>query len=1033
MRTWTICQSFHKDLPPSQWELNNYQQHCFKRHDTPPFETNDSTAPGTALFQRWIHDSYRNRNETSSSSIPRWDPWRDFPNEQILKSYPDISDGDHARDYYTQWYSTSVDVPNVDDHRGHLTLHGVNYQPIVYFGGKLLQPYSVHRDNDDVADPTGGMFVRRHYDLGLSNLYQTSSALEILVLPPPFVGRPCKEACTIKDCQGGDHNIAKSGAIMQCTAGWDWISPTPDRNTGIWDEVEIEWTQGDVQLHDVGVRISDIMVEYESDQYIKQTSLPLGDEITVSAWVNLTVTATYHANNGPIVGDFSYSVQPNSCQLQKLQEKLVSQPLVNGTIYNVTIQHNVAMYNLGMIHIPNAKLWWPHTHGSQPLYTVQVLFRSSNHTHESRVHTSFGVRTVSSETGAKSKSFTLKVNGHPIFLAGGNWITTDQFLRFSTSFQRYLDELTLMRKAGFNAIRIWGGGIRETRLFFLAADRIGMLIYQEFWMTGDNNGRFAGQYDWPNDRVSYIGNVKDVLWKLHNHPSLAFFGGGNELFPINESPPRDIEAVIKAHVDDVPYILSSVTEVGDSFDPLLSLAPKDGPYGIQKEETFFDRNPGFTSPLLSLDELAHNVTISDIKKKDSPGRNIGFQTEIGSVSHPELESLRRFLSSNALKLFPRCGATSCFQINEEWNNLKWLPFTEQNSRLDRICQFQYPPLDNLTSIIQMNSIEDYSWAAQFVQYNQYNALVQGYTHRIFNWHSAFFMWKTSSPSPTLRGSLYDWYLATNGGYWGMHSGLSGGSPVRLIFNQRDWTLHVVNASPVAYVGLKICWTAHSLNGTRVGGEKIALRSLLSGNNVVHLEYTVPWIQTEQVFISGVQNVLLYRMELFYSDQNHSSTHSQRHNYYLTDPIVGSNSQSRYAVLGALRKVVPKVKLAATCTIIDDIEMNIRCNIRHVQNMSVGVMIRFTLMLETSISGEVDNRVLPVFYSRNYVTLVPKESFDLRIDTTSEQKLNWTCLPDGYIGIATNKRGGYFLVLSTDGWNVEQKTVHIMCTPPLQIK
>ena len=25
--------------------------------------------------------------------------------------------------------------------------------------------------------------------------------------------------------------------IMQSVAGWDWIQGTPDRNTGIWDEV----------------------------------------------------------------------------------------------------------------------------------------------------------------------------------------------------------------------------------------------------------------------------------------------------------------------------------------------------------------------------------------------------------------------------------------------------------------------------------------------------------------------------------------------------------------------------------------------------------------------------------------------------------------------------------------------------------------------------------------------------------------------------------------------------------------------------
>ncbi len=146
-------------------------------------------------------------------------------------------------------------------------------------------------------------------------------------------------------------------------------------------------------------------------------------------------------------------------------------------------------------------------------------------------------------------------------------------------------------------------------------------------MTGDNNGRFAGEYDWPNDHVSYIINVRDVVSKLRNHPSFAFFGGGNELHPIDQSPPRDIDEQIRRYIGKYdgtrPYVLSSVTDVGDLFDPLNILAPKDGPYGIQREEEFFARNPGFTSPLLSLDELARNVSIHDIKNKRAPGRNIG--------------------------------------------------------------------------------------------------------------------------------------------------------------------------------------------------------------------------------------------------------------------------------------------------------------------------------------------------------------------------------------------------------------------------
>lgn len=1035
---WSICQSVVDDVPPSQWEVDTRREHCFKRYDTPPFATNNNNArtapgPGTALFQHWIRD-YQNETSSSSASTAAFDPWNDFPTEDILKKYPDISD---EPEFYTLWYTTNVSVPQDDDNqlRGHLTLHGVNYQPIVYFDGELISPYTIYsEENADNQDNTGGMFLRRHYDLGLSNNHtQSSWQLEILVRPPPFVGKPCVDVCTTDDCQGGDHTIAKSGAIMQCSVGWDWINPTPDRNVGIWDEVEIEWTAGDVKLHDVWVLTSDIVVDDDdgSGFHNNETTipLPLGDDVRVSAWIDLTVTATRHDqsnNSKPIEGEISYWITTHSSSEQQL---------ASGTIYNVTIDQRVRDFHLGKIQIPTAKLWWPHTHGSQPLYIAQVKFRSSNDdVHEACASTTFGIRTVSSETGAASKSFTLKINGHPIYLAGGNWITTDQFLRFSNSYQRYFDELTLLANAGFNSVRVWGGGITETQQFYRAADKVGMLVYQEFWMTGDNNGRFAGEYDWPTDHVSYTKNVRDVVRRLRNHPSLAFFGSGNELHPTEKSPSKDIQKQIERYMilfdGTRPYVKSSMTEVGDTFDPTEALCPKDGPYGILSEESFFDRNPGLTSPLLSLEEIARNVSIHDIKDKHAPGRNIGFQAEIGSVSYPEMESLKRFLSRDALQSFPRCGVTSCYEVNHEFAYWHWLPFTDV-SGLDRICEFRYPPLNNLTANAQMSSVEDYTWAAQFVQYNQYHALVQGYSHRIFERHSGFYIWKTNSGAPTFRGSLYDWFLATNGGYWGARAGLSEGSPVRLVFNQRNWTLDLVNTLPKTFVGAVITWSAHSLNGTSVGGDTVQIPDRIQGNRVTHLDYTIPWIEQSEppLVTSDLQrqhNILLYRLEFSYQDESGATIYETRNDYYLTDPSdEDQHHQSRFALLGAYRKVIPKVRLDVACTA-DDEMMDIECNIFHPQKETVAIMTRFSLLLDPSMDDGSDYRILPTFYSQNYITLLPRDSSSLLVKTAKDQKKTWWCLPDGYVGVGTSKRGGFFLVVSIDGWNVEQKTVLIRC-------
>lgn len=531
INSWTTCHSFvqreHTDtasklsienpIPPSHWSEDDASKYCFlQRNLSDGTSTYSSVAPGTALFQHWL------ANVTSS-----FDPRNDFPKVDVMKQYPDISEDENIvldyentispRDFYTLWYTSAITpdaamsgqskgAGNRRRKRCHLTLHGVNYLPIVYYGGEHVRPYSSIADKTNDEVDVGGMFLRRHYDLGIWTINQ-NAPLEILVLPPPITGKPTVDikhtngskhtfdlhsqsngktsySRTLKSKQrdkanepqgqGGDHDLAQSGAIMQCTAGWDWIQSTPDRNTGIWNKVEVNWVWGDVRLHNLRVDVVQISTDQEDEQ------LPLGDDIFVSASIKLSVTATFHGSeSSAIMGKFHYEViGPDGKRIER------------GTIGNIKIYQSITDFTLGLIQLPNVKLWWPHTHGSQSLYVVAVKFTSYNldgdglPVHESEADDTFGIRTISSYTHAHTNSLTVKVNGHPIFLVGGNWVTTDQFLRYATSQKRYLHELSHLKKVGFNAIRVWGGGIAETDYFYNAADKLGLLVYQEFWMTG---------------------------------------------------------------------------------------------------------------------------------------------------------------------------------------------------------------------------------------------------------------------------------------------------------------------------------------------------------------------------------------------------------------------------------------------------------------------------------------------------------------------------------------------------------------------
>ena len=96
----------------------------------------------------------------------------------------------------------------------------------------------------------------------------------------------------------------------------------------------------------------------------------------------------------------------------------------------------------------------------------KVPFARTRHTEPSPPH-------IDPVTGGR----TFLINGERIFLAGGNWIGTDQLLRLSAV--RYYDEVRMHREMGMNLIRVWGGGVTERPEFYEACDELGVMVMRK--------------------------------------------------------------------------------------------------------------------------------------------------------------------------------------------------------------------------------------------------------------------------------------------------------------------------------------------------------------------------------------------------------------------------------------------------------------------------------------------------------------------------------------------------------------------------
>ena len=326
----------------------------------------------------------------------------------------------------------------------------------------------------------------------------------------------------------------------------------------------------------------------------------------------------------------------------------------------------------------------------------------------------------------------------------------------------------------------------------------------------------------------------------------------------------------------------------------------------------------------------------------------------------------------------------------------------------------------------MDNVEDYTEAAQVAQFFQYKALAEGYSYRMWDWYSALFLWKASSPSPTFRGALYDTFLETNGGYWGWRDGFGGGSHVRIVLNQKDWTIHVINSLPIQASIVSCEWRAYSLQGKELGGEIANIPILVHGNSVHRIKHISPsWVggtrSSPLAESYGVQDVVLYKLQLAFKPHRRIGIETYTNRYFLTDPT-REDSQSRLSLLGVLRKFYT-VNVDASCHLRskDSIECVIKNSSRNAAIMSKLSLV-YSQTTRLGISREI--RVLPTSFTSNYIPLLPGETHKVAL-TALHTNFDFICSKQGQAAI----EGRGVLSIKLDGWNVEATMQTVLCMSP----
>lgn len=265
--------------------------------------------------------------------------------------------------------------------------------------------------------------------------------------------------------------------------GWDWAPRLVV--AGIWKPVRIE-------AYD-GIRLSDLNVRQ------------------------------VHLDDGAAVLDVNTEIMATTPRTVDVNVTIVAPDGARQTMARrVTLFAGTNMVTLPA-RIEKPRRWWPVGYGAPDLYRVETRVSEGGVTIGEAGH-SIGLRTVElrRDRDQWGRGMALVVNGIPIFAKGANLEPSDSFPTRVP--QARLDAvLEAAVAANMNLLRIWGGGYYPDDGLYEKADRLGLMLWQDF---GFGNSI-------PPADPAYHANVRveatEQVRRLRDHPSLVLWCGNNEI------------------------------------------------------------------------------------------------------------------------------------------------------------------------------------------------------------------------------------------------------------------------------------------------------------------------------------------------------------------------------------------------------------------------------------------------------------------------------------------------------------------------
>jgi len=382
------------------------------------------------------------------------------------------------------------------------------------------------------------------------------------------------------------------------------------------------------------------------------------------------------------------------------------------------------------LQVDKPALWWPNGYGAQALMKLKIQFVEKGEVSDSEA-ISFGIRQL--DYKVKDDVLFVYCNGSRILLRGGNRGLPEGMMRLDES--DYDLRVKLHKEANFNMIRNWIG-MTHREEFYNACDKYGILIFDDFWLANPVDGPN------PRDFNLFMENVRDKLKWVRKHPSLAIYCGRNEGLP-----PLKYDLAMKKECEQLDGTRHYIPHSAEGT--VTGLGPYDGP-----SEWYFE-NRGKT-----------------------------FHTELGIVSIPEVESIRKMMPEEYL-----------WPINDMW----------------AIHDYQAGRSDKYTESLsrrygEASNLEEYCSKAQLFNYENAKAMFECLQS---NQGSGVLLWMSQSAWPSMICQLYDHYLEYTSAYFAVKK---AASPVHALWDIEKKKVRIANNTRSAINDADIKATIYDAHG-----------------------------------------------------------------------------------------------------------------------------------------------------------------------------------------------------------------------------